>query len=54
MNIDRSSLISELENFAVSGNGIIIGQPGVGKSYALAELRERLKQKKCTPFGSGS
>lgn len=44
MKIDRSSLISELSKFARGGNGVVIGPPGVGKSYAIAELREKLKQ----------
>jgi NACHT domain len=44
MKIDRSSLVSELATFARGGNGVIIGQPGVGKSYSLAELREKLKK----------
>src|SRR5437016_5738578 len=43
MKIDRSSLISELAAFARGGNGVVIGPPGVGKSYALAQLRETLK-----------
>lgn len=43
MKIDRSQLISELVSFATSGNGVVIGPPGVGKTYALTELRQRLK-----------
>lgn len=44
MKIDRSSLISDLATFARGGNGLVVGPPGVGKSYALAELRETLKR----------
>jgi hypothetical protein len=44
MKIDRSALVSELETFAYGGNGVIIGPPGVGKSYTLAELRQKLKE----------
>jgi hypothetical protein len=43
MKIDRSELISELEAFARGGNGVVVGPPGVGKSYALSELRQRFK-----------
>lgn len=45
MKIDRTQLISDLLTFSTSGNGVVVGQPGVGKSYALAELREQLKAK---------
>jgi hypothetical protein len=44
MKIDRPDLISELEAFALKGNGVVIGAPGIGKSYTLAELRENLKK----------
>lgn len=43
MKIERTQLISELMSFATAGGGVIVGQPGVGKSYALAELRDQLK-----------
>jgi len=43
MKIDRGQLIPELAAFAVAGNGLIVGQPGVGKSYTLAALRDTLK-----------
>jgi hypothetical protein len=41
--IERTQLIDELVDFATNGNGVVIGQPGAGKTYALAELRARLK-----------
>jgi hypothetical protein len=44
MKIDRSNLIVELQAFAQTGNGVVIGAPGIGKSYTLAELRENLKK----------
>jgi hypothetical protein len=44
MKIDRSDLVSELEAFALKGSGVVIGAPGIGKSYTLAELRESLKK----------
>lgn len=43
MKIDRSQLISDLLLFSLNGSGLVVGQPGVGKSYALVELREHLK-----------
>src|SRR6266566_1231501 len=44
MKINRSGLISELSKFACGGSGVVVGPPGVGKSYAIAELRETLKE----------
>ena len=43
MKIDRSQLITDLMAFALSGSGVVIGQPGVGKTHALVQLRGRLK-----------
>lgn len=40
MKIDRTHLISQLQGFAVAANGVIIGAPGVGKSYLLKEVRD--------------
>ncbi len=45
MKIDRTALVSGLLAFAERGNGIIVGKPGVGKSYALAEMRDLLKRR---------
>lgn len=44
MKINRSDLISELEAFALKDNGVVIGAPGIGKSYTLAGLRDNLKK----------
>jgi len=41
--IDRSAVLNELEAFARAGSGVVIGQPGVGKSYLLRQLNERLE-----------
>ena len=41
--INREKLLKDLQNFASQGNGVIIGSPGVGKTYLLKELRQRLK-----------
>ena len=40
--INREKLLDELLNFASGGNGVIIGGPGVGKSYLLRELQQSL------------
>src|ERR1700736_5916012 len=45
MKIDRKQLVSELLAFSTGGNGIIVGKPGVGKSFAIADLRDQLKQR---------
>ena len=41
--INREKLLNELLNFASEGHGIIIGSPGVGKTYLVKELRRNLK-----------
>ena len=40
--INREKLLNELLNFVSGGNGVIIGQPGIGKSYLLKELHHSL------------
>ena len=41
--IDRKVLSNDLHDFASRGNGVVIGSPGVGKTYLLKELRQHLK-----------
>ena len=41
--INREKLLNELLNFASEGHGIIIGSPGLGKTYLVKELRRNLK-----------
>ena len=41
--INREQLCNDLQDFALRGNGVIIGSPGVGKTYLLKELRQSLK-----------
>ena len=41
--INREKLLNELLNFTSQGSGVIIGSPGVGKTYLLKELRRNLK-----------
>ena len=38
MKIKRETLLNDLKDFATRGNGVIIGSPGVGKTYLLKEL----------------
>jgi hypothetical protein len=45
MKINRDALFADLTEFALSGSGVLIGPPGAGKSFALAELRQRLTAK---------
>ena len=43
MKIKRDKLLNDLQDFALRGNGVVIGSPGVGKTYILKELRRNLK-----------
>ena len=43
MKINREKLLKDLRDFASQGNGVIIGAPGVGKTYLLRELRRNLE-----------
>ncbi len=43
MKIERKQLLNDLQDFASQGDGVIIGSPGVGKTYVLKKLRQRLK-----------
>ncbi len=45
MKINRDQLLNELEKFSLNGNGVVIGRPGVGKSYLLIQLNQMLKEK---------
>lgn len=38
MKIDRSKIIEKLFEFSQNNSGIIIGKPGIGKSYSIAQL----------------
>lgn len=42
MRIDRNRMLGELLTFALSGSGLIVGQPGAGKTHALIELTQQL------------
>ena len=41
--INRDQLLNDLQGFASRGNGVVIGSPGVGKTYLLKELCQSLK-----------
>ena len=43
MKIERKQLLNDLQDFAYQGDGVIIGSPGVGKTYVLKKLRQHLK-----------
>ena len=41
--INRDQLLNDLQDFTSRGKGVIIGSPGVGKTYLLNELRRKLR-----------
>ena len=43
MQINRDKLLNTLQEFVLTGHGIIVGGPGVGKTYMLNELCQNLK-----------
>jgi hypothetical protein len=45
MDIKRIELMQNLERFVMDGNGVIVGCPGVGKSFSLSRLKVLLKNK---------
>ena len=47
--INREKLRSDLLDFASRGSGVVIGSPGVGKTYLLKELHQHLKSSE-TPY----
>lgn len=46
MQIQREGLLKELAEFAYSGNGIIVGSPGIGKTYIMKKFAEQLIKEK--------
>lgn len=45
MDLERKELMQNLERFVMDGNGVIVGRPGVGKSFSLLRLKVLLKNK---------
>ena len=45
MKIKREKLLNDMQDFAMRGNGVIIGSPGVGKTYLLKELYYSLESR---------
>ena len=41
--INRAKLRNDLQDFVLRGNGVVVGRPGVGKTYLVNELRHNLK-----------
>jgi hypothetical protein len=50
MKINRSFLLQKLADFVQEGHGVIIGKPGVGKSYLIKELKRFLINKEVLSF----
>lgn len=42
MKIKRKELLEDLYEFALGGNGMVVGIPGIGKSYLLGKLKDKL------------
>ena len=50
MKIKREKLLLDLQDFATRGNGVIIGSPGVGKTYLLKALYRSLESLEIPAF----
>lgn len=45
MKIDRTTLLASLSDFAQKGHGLVVGKPGIGKTWALEKLSDELLDK---------
>jgi hypothetical protein len=43
MKIERSELLADLVDFSLKNSGLIVGKPGIGKSYMIRQLRKSLR-----------
>lgn len=50
MKINRDNLLDRLLKFSLSGNGLIVGKPGIGKTYLLKQLRQKLYENEILSF----
>jgi hypothetical protein len=50
MKINRTELLAQLYEFALGGDGLIVGKPGIGKSYMLRELKKKLLENNVLSF----
>jgi hypothetical protein len=50
MKINRDSLLEKLFKFSLIDSGMIVGNPGIGKSYLLRQLRRKLYENKILSF----
>ncbi|HOJ19723.1 MAG TPA: hypothetical protein PLT92_14260 [Ignavibacteriaceae bacterium] len=45
INIKREGLINQLSTFVLGASGVVIGSPGVGKTYTLFQITDDLEEK---------
>ena len=50
MNIDRAELLEKLYEYAVEDSGLIVGKPGIGKSFMIRQLKNKLVNDKILAF----
>ncbi|MGN6602746.1 MAG: NACHT domain-containing protein [Ginsengibacter sp.] len=50
MKINRDDLLERLFRFSLSDSGMIVGNPGIGKSYLLKQLRRKFYENKILSF----
>lgn len=43
--IERNKLLEDIEQFVINGDGLIIGEAGIGKSYTLKSLQDILNKR---------
>ena len=48
--IERTELLNKLFEFSIEKSGVVIGKPGIGKSYLLTQLRRKLYESRILSF----